>query len=51
MECPKCSCEMEEYAVENPKVVYRDNGEETKVHMDKDIFLCPKCKIVVGTVR
>lgn len=50
MECPKCGCEMEGYAVENTKIVYRDNGEDTKIRMEKEINICPNCKLLTGSV-
>lgn len=51
MNCPKCEISMEEYALESTKIVYRNNDEDTKLRMSNEVFVCPECKMVVGTVR
>ena len=48
MECPNCNCEMEEYSLKDTKIVYKDNGEETQNCLEKNIYLCPVCKTVIG---
>ena len=50
MDCPICEVPMEEYALENTKIVYRNSEDDTKLRVDKYIFVCSKCKRLIGYV-
>lgn len=51
MTCPICGIPMEEYAIEPTKIVYKDNGEDAKLRIEKNIFVCPECRQLIGRVE
>ena len=51
MDCPICGAPMEEFALANTKIVYEDNGEDTKLRAERKIYLCPECRKLIGTLE